>query len=111
MKRYKAPDFQERIAAAAQARNGALAQLRAKPPVDEAVQAERAARHAAEQAATQEKHRLARLAANELKAAKRALAAEKAAQSLPPQKPELTEAERKAERDARYLARKSRAAS
>lgn len=111
MKRYKEPGFQERIAAAANARNGALAQLRAKPDIDEAVLAERAARQSAKDAAMLEKRRAAKLAADERKAAKHARIAEKAAASLAAIKPELTEAERKAERDARYLARKKRAAS
>ena len=107
MKRYKEPAFQDRINAAAQARTEALAQLRAKPPIDEAVMAARAEAQAAKDAIAQEKRRLAKLAADERKAAKLARAQEAAA----PQKPELTEAERKAERDARYLARKNRASS
>lgn len=109
MKRYKEPDFQERIAAAAGARTKALAQLRAKPPVDEAVAAEHKAKRLAQKAETAEKRRVARLAAEEIKAAKRARAAEVAA-SAPQPKPEPTEAERKAARDARYLARKNRKA-
>ena len=73
----------------------------------EAVLAERAAAQAAKDAIAQEKRRLAKLAADERKAAKLA----KALEVAPPPKPELTEAERKAERDARYLARKNRASS
>ncbi len=107
MKRYKEPDFQTRIAAAGRARDEALAILKAKPPIDEATLAARAAKQAAKDAAAQEKRRLARQAADEAKAAKRAQAAEAAAKSV---KPVLTEAERKAERDARYLARKKRTA-
>ena len=107
MKRYKEPAFQDRINAAARARTEALAKLKAKPPIDEAVLAERAAAQAAKDAVAQEKRRLAKLAADERKEAKRA----KALEAAPPKKAELTEAERKAERDARYLARKKRASS
>jgi hypothetical protein len=107
MKRYKEPAFQDRINAAARARTEALAQLRAKPPIDETVLAARAEAQAAKDAVAQEKRRIAKLAADERKAAKLARAQEAA----PPPKPELTEAERKAERDARYLARKNRASS
>ena len=38
MKGYKEPGFQERVAAANNAREKALAKLKAKPPVDEATQ-------------------------------------------------------------------------
>jgi len=107
MKRYKEPAFQDRINAAAQARTEALAKMRAKPPIDEAVLAERAATEAAKLAAAQEKRLAAKAAAEELKAAKHAQTQEAAASK----KPERTEVERKAERDARYLARKNRAAS
>lgn len=110
MKRYRAPGFQERIALAARARNDALTQLRAKPPLDEAVAAERAARRMAKDAAAAEKRNAARLAADEIKAAKRAKAAETAA-SRAPARSTPTDAERKAMRDARYLARKNRATS
>ena len=111
MKSYKEPGFQERIATAIRARDGALAQLRAKPPVDEAVAADRRARRLAKEAAAAEKRRLARLAAEEVKAAKRARASEAAQLAAMTPKPQSTEAERKAARDARYLARKNRAAS
>ena len=69
--------------------------------------AARAEAQAAKDAILQEKRRLAKLAADERKAAK----LERAQAAAAPQKPELTEAERKAERDARYLARKNRASS
>jgi hypothetical protein len=36
---YKAPSFQDRVAAAAEAKAKALAKLQAKPPVDPKVQA------------------------------------------------------------------------
>ena len=111
MKRYREPAFQDRIDSAARARTEALAKLRAKPPVDEAVLAARAASQAAKEAAAAEKRGVAREAAEALKASKLARAQEQAALALAAQKPELTEAERKAERDARYLARKNRSAS
>ncbi len=111
MKRYKEPGFQERIASAARARNDALAQLQAKPPVDVAAAAERSAERLAKEAAAAEKRRLARLAADEIKAAKRARASEAAKSHVATPKPELIEAERKAARDARYIARKNRTAS
>ena len=106
MKRYREPDFQDRIAAAARAKGDVLTQLRAKPPVDAALLEERAAKRLAKEAAAQEKRRLAREAVEAAKEAKRA-AAEAA---LAAKKPELTEAEKKAARDARYLARKKRTA-
>lgn len=109
MKSYKEPSFQERIAAAARARTEVLQQLRDKPPVDETAAAERAERRLAKEAAAREKRQNALLAAKEARAAKRAQAEEAAAASAARQKPVLTEAERKAARDARYLARKNRA--
>lgn len=108
MKSYREPDFQDRIAAAARARGAALEQLRVKPPVDEAVTAARAAARLAQEAAKLEKRQAARRAVEEAKAAKRAEAEAAAAAILAAQKPEMTEAERKAARDARYLARKNR---
>jgi len=110
MKRYKEPQFQERIAAAARARTTVLEQLRDKPPVDETAAVERAERRLAREAAAREKRQNAILAAKEQKAAKRARALETAAASAAGQKPvPPTDAERKAARDARYLARKNRA--
>lgn len=105
---YKEPGFQDRVAAAAEARVKALAKLQAKPPVDPAVQEERAARLRAREAA-QAKKREALQAEREAKQiAKREKAeeAERAAQAAIV--PEKTEAERKAARDARYAARKAR---
>src|SRR3546814_18690635 len=56
MSAYKDPSFQERTALARQARQKALDQLKAKPPADEAVLAERnAARIAREQAKPDER--------------------------------------------------------
>jgi len=51
MTSYKQPDFAERAALARSAKQKALDQLRAKPPVDPAVLAERQAAAAAKEAA------------------------------------------------------------
>ena len=108
MKSYKDPTFQDRVGRAAEAKQKALEQLKSKPPVDEALVAQRQAARLAREAAEREK-RAAKLAAEqEAKAAKAAAAqaeidrADAAKAAMP------TEAELKAARDARYAARKSR---
>jgi hypothetical protein len=108
MQGYKEPGFQERQAAANRAKGKALETLRNKPPVDEAALALKLAnRRAKEEAAIQKRaaDRLAREAAK-LARLEEARAAEAAAIAALP--PVLTEAERKAARDARYAARKNR---
>ena len=106
MKSYKDPSFQDRVGRAAKAKQEALDRLRTKPPVDEAVLAARRAKAEAREAAAAEKR--------EAKRAERERAeAEKAAVAQATSKPStdrvpLTEAERKAARDARYAARKKR---
>jgi hypothetical protein len=104
MRSFKNPSFQDRIGSAAEAKKKALDNLRSKPPIDEKLVAERRAARLKREAAAAEK-RMARQsaekAARESKAAEQAMQAE-AASALP------TEAERKAARDARYAARKSR---
>ncbi|MEJ5979468.1 DUF6481 family protein [Novosphingobium sp. PS1R-30] len=110
MQGYKEPGFQERAAAARQARNTALAGLRAKPPVDEAALMQSQARRLAKEAAAAEKRIAARASREQARLDKQEsvrLAAEAAAAAQPKV---LTEAERKAARDARYAARKSRKA-
>jgi hypothetical protein len=130
------PGFQERQEAAARARNAALAKFLAKPPVDEAVIAERIARRQAREAAAAEKRaaeaekraaaRRAREEAEEARreqerlaaaAAEAAIkaAAESAAQARADaaarkreERKNWTEEDRKAARDARYAARKAR---
>jgi hypothetical protein len=105
MPSFKQPTFQERAALAAKAKQAALEKLRAKPPLDEAVVAERRAARAAKEEA-QAKAREEKLAARALeKEAKKSAAAEAEA----PAKAAPTEAEKKAARDARYAARKNRA--
>lgn len=100
--------FQDRVGQAAEAKRKALEKLKARPPVDEAVAAarleaarQREARAEEKRAARAEKAKAAEdeRAAEDAKSAK----AEAAAAVTPP-----TEAERKAARDARYAARKSR---
>ena len=114
MASFKDPSFQDRAASAAKAKQKALDQLKAKPPVDKALIAERRqAWEAREQALGEE--RAARKEANaEAKAEKaarkaaelaeaEAAAALKAARLKP-----ASAAEMKAARDARYAARKAR---
>jgi hypothetical protein len=97
--------FQDRVGRAAEAKQKALDQLKAKPPVDEAVLARRAAERSARDAAKAEalaaKRQQAEQAAADRAADERA-AAEAAAASV------TSESDRKAARDARYAARKNR---
>jgi hypothetical protein len=115
MKSYKDPSFEDRVGRAAEAKQKAIDRLRAKPPVDENLVAERQAARSRREAAEAEK-RSARKASEE--AARAAKAAEKsaiaeaaiaeaAARAAAVPAP-LTDAEKKAARDARYAARKSR---
>jgi len=105
---YKDPGFTDRIASAAKAKQAALDKLKARPPVDEAAVAARLAAREAKEAADAEK-RAAKLAEREREAAEKAearrLAAEAEAAKI---KPELSDAEKKAIRDAKYAARKQR---
>jgi len=95
--------FQDRAAQAAQAKQKALEQYRAKPPVDEKLAAERMAAGEEREAARASKaaaKKAERKASDEAEAAD---AAAKAAAAAP-----KTEAELKAARDARYAKRKAR---
>lgn len=111
---FKDTSFQERTAVAAAARAKALAQLRARPVASEAELAEARARRIAREAADAEKRAAARASRDEAEAQKRARSAgavhatEAAVEATIP---ELSEAERKAARDARYAARKMRKSS
>ena len=101
MTSFKQPSFQDRVGQAAGAKEKALEQLRLRPEPDEKIAAQRKAVAARRQAAQAEKSaekKEVALAAAQSKAR----AAAKAAAPIP------TEAERKAARDARYAARKSR---
>ena len=107
---FKAPDFNERTAAARAAKEKALEKLKTKPVADPAVIAAREEARAARDAASAER-RAARLReAEEAKAAKAAAAAAAAPPPPPPEpeKPKLTPEEQKAIRDAKYAARKAR---
>jgi hypothetical protein len=103
MTTYKVPSFQDRMANAAKAKEKALEQLRSRPPVDPQVLAERKAASLKREAAKAEKIAASKAAKQ---AAADAAAAEASARAAAPPPP--TEAERKAERDARYAARKNR---
>ena len=104
MRSFKDPSFQDRIGSAAEAKRKALENLRSKPPLDEKRVADRQAARLKREAAAAA-IRTARKAADQ--AARDSKAAEQEVQAAPaPAFP--TEAERKAARDARYAARKSR---
>ena len=105
MKSYKDPSFQDRVGRAAEAKQKALERLKAKPPIDAAVLAERQAARLARDAAAAEK-RAARKAAEQQARAAKAAAAEQARAAALAEVP--SEADRKAARDARYAARKGR---
>ncbi len=103
--------FQDRVGRAAEAKRKALENLRARPPVDEAVAA---ARHEAarQREARAEEKRSAKAekvrAADDARAAEDAKAIRTAAEAASSASPPPTQAELKAARDARYAARKSR---
>lgn len=101
MKAYQGGSYQDRVQRAAEAKQKALDLLKAKPAVDEATLATR--RDAALARETQQAaKRAARLAEREEAAAQKARRAEEKTV------PVATDEERKAMRDARYAARKSR---
>ena len=106
MTSFKDPSFQDRVGRAAEARQKALDNLRAKPPVDEKVAAERAAARLKREAREAEKRAEKKAAVEAERAAKAARAEAAATATAAPPPP--TEAERKAARDARYAARKKR---
>jgi hypothetical protein len=96
--------FQDRVGQAAEAKRKALEKLRSKPPVDEAVAAARQEAGRQREARAEEKRAAKAEKAKAAEEARAADAAKAAAAAVPPP----TEAERKAARDARYAARKSR---
>jgi hypothetical protein len=106
MKSYKDPSFEDRVARAAEAKQKALDKLRSRPPVDEAVLAERQAARLKREADQAEKRAAKKAAEAAAKEAKEAEAAKAAKAAAPPALP--TAAELKAARDARYAARKNR---
>jgi Family of unknown function (DUF6481) len=111
---FKDPSFQDRVASAGRAKQKALDQLRAKPPVDEALMARRRQEREMREKALAEE-RLARAQVNaaakaekaSIKAAQLAEAEAAAARKAARLKPASPE-EMKAARDARYAARKAR---
>jgi hypothetical protein len=108
MKGYKEPGFQDRAARAAEAKKTALARLKAAPKLDEAEIAARAARQLEKDAKAAAKREAVRAAREQamIEERERRAAEKLAAEAAKP--PVLTEAERKAARDARYAARKKR---
>jgi len=107
MPSFKQPTFEERTALAAKAKTAALEKLRAKPPIDDAVIAQR--REAAfVREAAQAKVREERLAARALEKQQKSerIAQQAAAVSEPVRA--KTEEEMKIVRDAKYAARKNR---
>lgn len=96
--------FQDRVGQAAEAKQKALDRLKAKPPVDPEVAAARQEAARQREAKAEEKRAAKAEKAKAAEEAKAADAAARAAASAPPP----TEAERKAARDAKYAARKSR---
>ena len=114
MASFKIPTFQDRVASAGKAKQEALDRLKAKPPVDEAKQAQLREAYEAEQRVLAEQ----RAAKAEAKAAAKAekLAQEAAERAEAEAAAELkaarlkpaSAAEMKAARDARYAARKAR---
>lgn len=105
---YKEPGFQDRVAAAAQAREKALARLQARPAPDPAVLAERAAKAREREAAQAAKRETAQAERAERKAKREAPPVIVPDSVETASAPEVTEAELKAARDARYAARKAR---
>ena len=97
-------NFQDRLQRANEAKAAALAKLQAKPPLDPEVVAQRQAAQAAREAREAEARAAKKAAIEQAKAEKAARAAEIEANKPAPK----TEAEKKAERDARYAARKAR---
>src|SRR3954451_19946632 len=95
--------FQDRAGQAAEAKQKALEQYRARPKLDEKVAAERAAAGAEREAAKAEKAAAKKADKQAAAAASAAEDADKAAAAAP-----KSEAELKAARDARYAKRKAR---
>jgi hypothetical protein len=111
---FKDPSFQDRVAAARDAKQKAINQLKAKPPVDQAIMAQRReAWDSREKAVSEERGSKAEAAARakaEKAAAKTAQLAEAdAAAALKAERLKPASAsEMKAARDARYAARQAR---
>ena len=110
---YQAPSFQERVASATRAKEAALEKLKSRPKLDPEELARRAAAAEAKEAAAIERRATARAEreaqaaakAQKLREAEEAAAAAKIAAA---EAKIQAEADRKAARDAKYLARKAR---
>ena len=109
MASYKEPTFQDRAALSADAKQRALEKLKAKPPVDPAVLAARAAAREAKEAAEVKKREEKKLAIEQARLDKLAKA-EAAEQAIKDAEQAAVQAEidKKAARDARYAARKAK---
>jgi Family of unknown function (DUF6481) len=115
---FKLPDFNERAALSRDAKAKALEKMRAKPAIDPAVAAERAAARERKEAAEAEKRRLRAERQAQEKADREAAAAAAAAaeaerlaaeeEAKKPKRPVVDEALAKALRDAKYAKRKAR---
>jgi hypothetical protein len=99
--------FQDRVGQAAEAKRKALDKLKSKPPVDPAV-AEARAEAARQREARAEEKRAAKAEQARVAEEARSVEAAKTAEAAASAPKALTEAEKKAARDARYAARKSR---
>lgn len=111
MKTYQNFTFKDRASQAAEAKKRTLDKLRAKPPVDPAVQEARVIASQKREAAQAEKraNRKAAEVAAEQAASEEKIARDQAeAARLAAIKPAPTEEERKLARDAKYAARKYR---
>jgi FKBP-type peptidyl-prolyl cis-trans isomerase len=106
MTSFKDPSYQDRIGRAAEAKQKALDQLKARPAADPAALAERQAARAARETAQAAKRAADKAAKAEAKTQAAEAKAQAAQAEAAPGGP--TEEERKQARDARYAARKGR---
>lgn len=104
--KFKKPSFAERAEMAAKAKTAAIDMLRAKLVVDPATIESRRAASAAREAAAEEKRAVKRAAFEAERSARKARALE--LRKLDEEQPVMTDAERKAARDARYSRRRGR---
>ena len=108
MNGYNAPSFQDRATASMQAKQKALAAMKAAPRPDAAELAARAERRSERDARAQAKVAQARQMRDDMRRLADEKRAAARAEQLKAQQPKRTEAELKAARDARYAARKNR---
>ena len=111
MKAYQNSSFQDRVNQVAKAKQRALDQLRAKPPMDPAVVGARIAASSRKEAAEANRRasrKVAEQAAAQAAADEQAAAEAAEAARIAAIRPAPTEEERKLARDAKYAARKNR---